>query len=383
MGQQATSLLTPCVIRGKHGLQGEREKLTTYLKRAEALIAEPEKLERECDFHFRRAGLDADGALRRVELRRLLWTFAHSLGSTELTWESIEALAVVGTLEPHVPVVTSAQFFRCVLKTVHLVAAELRRKVTEVDARLQQPNRQVAASASGAGFAPPRPANPWAVLAEQEGSGAADSASSRSSSRSSISASSSQAQAEPQAPPRHKGVGKGKHRPADRLAANPGKGQSGEPLHLAPFQPAPGGSIDEVAPVNGMMVLVLSNEGTFDPQRLFVGHGMLMLSDPSEAAPTLAQRLLGADGRTAFDLSLLEFVASGEDITRTPVAPVLPSFAELGQPDRQGLDRVLVLGFADDEALCLLFETCEDCDLCHEAVTTEGAGAQEEEQKDG
>ena len=34
-----------------------------------------------------------------------------------------------------------------------------------------------------------------------------------------------------------------------------------------------------VAAIEGMLAMVLSNEGGFDPQRLYVGQGMLVLSD--------------------------------------------------------------------------------------------------------
>lgn len=54
------------------------------------------------------------------------------------------------------------------------------------------------------------------------------------------------------------------------------------PAETPLFLPAPGGSPDDAALVNGMTALVLSNEGTFDPQRLFVGSGILELSDPTQ-----------------------------------------------------------------------------------------------------
>merc|ERR1740123_1179192 len=119
--------------------EGELQHCVEYLRRVDTLLAEPEKLESECDFHFQRAGIDAHGDMRRIELRRVLWTFARHLGSTELTWEAIEAAAVVGTLEPRVPVVTRAEFYRCVLKTVHLVGFELRRRVGQAEALRPSP----------------------------------------------------------------------------------------------------------------------------------------------------------------------------------------------------------------------------------------------------
>ncbi|CAJ1427148.1 unnamed protein product [Effrenium voratum] len=88
MGQQAASF-APCVARQKESQNPKQ--LAEYLQRVERLLLDTETLQRECDAHFRRVGLDAHGTMRRVELRRLLWTFAHSLGSSELTWEAIEA----------------------------------------------------------------------------------------------------------------------------------------------------------------------------------------------------------------------------------------------------------------------------------------------------
>jgi len=363
MGQQASSFLTPCVARGKHDLDGDTLRC---LKRAEALLAEPEKLERECDFHFRRTGLDAHGDLRRVELRRLLWTIAHSLGSTELTWEAIEAAAVVGTLEPHVPVVTRAEFFRCVLKTVHLVAAELRRK-----AELQQSGGQPAVPAVPAKAAPsvPRSANPWAALAERHG-GAAAAAMSSSSRSTSPTCSSGISEVPSSGKGKDKGKGKGKGKGAGKSKREEPSagGLAEEPFTLPLFLPAPGGSPDEAATINGMTAKILSNEGTLDPQRLFVGRGMLELSD-LEAKACMTQRLLCADGRTAFDLTLLEAALSGKDILRSPVAQLLPSAALEGE----ALNCVLVLSFSGDEVLCLWFATTEDCELCHNAVMAEAA----------
>jgi len=374
MGQQAGALLTPCVVRGKPGAPKSREDFVACLRRVEGLITVPEKLEAECEFHFRRAGLDAHGTLRRVELRRLLWTFAHSLGSTELTWEAIEASAVAGTVEPHVPVVTSAEFFRCVLKTVHLVSAELRRKVAEADAHQQQ--LRAATPAAGAG--PATQGSPrTATAGQQSGASEGSASSSRSSSPGPPSADPPE-EAEPEAPPSGKGSGKGRPPPRAREppeAPMPAEGLAGlQGTSALPFfRPAPGGSPDEEAPVNGMTAMVLSNEGTFDKRRLFVGHGVLVLNEPSEAAPSLAQRLLGgSDESMAFDLSQLEYAASGEDIARTPLAMLLRGV--LG-PEEEELECILAMGFAGDEVLCLQFATPKDCDLCRRAVTTEGVGA--------
>mmetsp|Transcript_28173 Transcript_28173/g.80822 ORF Transcript_28173/g.80822 Transcript_28173/m.80822 type:complete len:121 (-) Transcript_28173:140-502(-) len=120
-----------------------------------------------------------------------------------------------------------------------------------------------------------------------------------------------------------------------------------------------------------MTVMVLSNEGAFDTQRLFVGQGMLGLSSPGDDGHGPEQPWGGGEGGSAFDLSLLEIAASGEDIADTPLAPLISSIAV----PAQGLDRMLVLGFSGDEALCLWFATPDDCDLCHRAVLTEGAEA--------
>mmetsp|Transcript_18906 Transcript_18906/g.59432 ORF Transcript_18906/g.59432 Transcript_18906/m.59432 type:complete len:360 (-) Transcript_18906:15-1094(-) len=353
MGQQAGALLTPCVVRGKTS-SSSRDGLVANLKRVEALLAQPEKLESECDFHFRRAGLDAHGTLRRLELRRLLWTFAHGLGSEELTWEAIEAAAVAGTLEPHVPVVTGAEFYRCVLKTVHLVAAELQRKVAEADARQR------------AREAPQRPQTRWATLEKRKDVASEDSDSSRSSSPAPKPAAPCEPEAEFSG---SKGAGKGQTpppRPPETKAPQ-------EPLALPLFRPAPGGSEEEAAPVNGMTAMVLSNEGTFDAQRLFVGRGTLVLSDPERPEPGVAQRLLGSDERSAFDLSLLEFAAPGDGVVRTPLAAMLQ-----GLPLPSGeLERLLVLGFAGEDVLCLWFPTPQDCDLCRRAVEGEGAAARD------
>lgn len=355
MGQRAS--LTSCVVRGKER-EGDGQGLVANLRRAEALIAAPEKLEHECDFHFGRAGLDANGDLRRVELRRLLWTFAHGLGSTELTWEAIEATAVVGTIEPHVPVVTRSEFFRCVLKTVHLVAAELHRKVEEEAARrLLLEEHMMASSMAGSRSGS---TNPWAALAERHGRSGASSSSSRSPSLASASSGTTNAdhedeeevEAQTEAP--SKGKGKGKR--AEGARPRP------EPVTTPLFLPAPGGSQHEVAPVNGMTAMVLSNEGTFDPQRLFVGGGMMELNDPAQPA---------AGGNSAFDLALLEYAATGDEISSLPVAPLLPAFAVRGK----ALDRMLVLGFAGDDALCLWFATLEDCELCRNVLASEGAEA--------
>mmetsp|Transcript_26527 Transcript_26527/g.85826 ORF Transcript_26527/g.85826 Transcript_26527/m.85826 type:complete len:619 (-) Transcript_26527:2420-4276(-) len=172
MGQQTSASFTPFTAWKKKETEADLEQLAFRLRQTEAMLADPDKLARDCDFHFGRAGLDARGELRRVELRRLLWTFAHSLGSSDLTWEAIEASAVIGTVEPHVPSVTQDQFFRCTLKTVHLVAAELRDKHREMEGRIRlQYARQ---------HGDLRSAGPW--VGQKQGSPPSPSASSRGSS---------------------------------------------------------------------------------------------------------------------------------------------------------------------------------------------------------
>ncbi|CAJ1341347.1 unnamed protein product [Effrenium voratum] len=174
MGQQAASF-APCVARQKESQNPKQ--LAEYLQRVERLLLDTETLQRECDAHFKRVGLDAHGTMRRVELRRLLWTFAHSLGSSELTWEAIEAFAVTGTLEANMPVVTREEFFRCVTKTVHLVAAELRRKLQQVNNKLlprRPPERGSPEShkdrSGPTPKTPGRHSSPWAAMAELSGS---------------------------------------------------------------------------------------------------------------------------------------------------------------------------------------------------------------------
>ncbi|CAK0901541.1 unnamed protein product [Prorocentrum cordatum] len=113
--------------------------------------------------------------LRRGGLRdkRLLWTFAHGMGSEALTWEAIEAAAVVGTVEPQVPVVTRPEFFRCALKTVHLVAAELRERSRELDQRIAEERAAMMGTAPGAPLGPdglPIPRRPPAAYAGPRGS---------------------------------------------------------------------------------------------------------------------------------------------------------------------------------------------------------------------
>mmetsp|Transcript_98373 Transcript_98373/g.195027 ORF Transcript_98373/g.195027 Transcript_98373/m.195027 type:complete len:368 (+) Transcript_98373:141-1244(+) len=358
MGQQVSP--GTCVSRGKLSGPGANESLTMQLKRAEALMALPERLETECDFQFQRAGLDAHGELRRVELRRLLWTFAHGLGSTELTWQAIEDAAVAGTIEPHVPVVNRAEFFRCVLKTVHLVAAELRGRIEEEkEASLRQ--KELLGSADSS--------SPWSALAHQHthaARAASSSCSSRSASPASVSSRQSEASFEdgevvPQS------TGKEEHA---YTVGSPGEEQSAAatstfaqpPPETPLFLPAPGGSSDDAALINGMTAMVLSNEGTFDPQSLFIGSGILELSDVTQ--PASETRHILREGHSTFDLTLLDSACCGSEITQLPIAQLIPAYAMRSN----SLDRMLVLGFAGDEALCLWFTTVQDCELCVSAL---------------
>ncbi|CAE8704662.1 unnamed protein product, partial [Polarella glacialis] len=135
------------------------------------------------------------------------------------------------------------------------------------------------------------------------------------------------------------------------------------------FSPAPGGlPEDAAADVNSMVAFVLNKDGAFDPQRLFVGNGLLVLSDPHQVEPDFARRFLGADGRTAFDLSVLESAVRGEAILGTPLIGLLP-----GQVvrSRDAVSRLLVLGFAAGAALVMLLESEQDCELCCDTAIAE------------
>lgn len=385
---------------GKGGLHDQRARLIEQLQRVNELLAQPDTLQRECDFHFKRAGLDAHGQMRRVELRRVLWTFAHGLGSTELTWEGIEAAAVVGTLEPHIPAATHSEFFRCVLKTVHLVAAELQKQINAIDAhfQLEEDHKRLATGAMRASAAasaaaasalescghehtqddvdahaahvpgPPshdaQCGNPFVAEAgsveEQFYHDSTDE--------------------EGEAGHAHRGMemlGRNGRLPCDGAnhawqneMEHEAKGASQEGLL---FAPADGGAPEEVAPcINGMMALVLSNEGSFDPHRLFVGSGVLVLGDPEYPAPAFAGEFIIADGHSAFDLGFLESAVTGRALAHSPEASLLPEFAVRG---KQSLDRMLVLTFEAGEALALWFNAPEDCALCLEAVRREVGGA--------
>jgi len=371
MGAQVAGALVPGVARQQEDLEEERQALLTHLQRASLLLADPLQLENECEFHFQRAGLDANGHMRRIELRRLLWTFAHHLGSTDLTWEKIEAAAVVGTIDPQIPVVAKDQFFRCVLKTVHLVDAELRQKIAEVEERTRPPEPKVVARPAPA----PRDsrASPWGALARQHGAA--------SSSSSSAVSSDAEDSDDPASRPRGPGaLPPGRPRPGAEAggcatqgappAAAVSRAVPAAPQPVA-FTPAPNSTPDDIAamaPVNGMMAMVLNNEGAFDPQRIFVTGGSLMLSDPSEPGPSSVQRLMCFDGRSSFELALLEVAVCGEEIRPLPIAQILPNYVVRSQ---ESLARMLVLAFQTGEALCLWFASPEDCEFCRDAIASE------------
>eukprot|EP00747_Dinoflagellata_sp_TGD_P171126 gnl/TRDRNA2_/TRDRNA2_204420_c0_seq1.p1 gnl/TRDRNA2_/TRDRNA2_204420_c0~~gnl/TRDRNA2_/TRDRNA2_204420_c0_seq1.p1 ORF type:complete len:452 (+),score=89.46 gnl/TRDRNA2_/TRDRNA2_204420_c0_seq1:27-1358(+) len=413
VGKQFANALTPCVTRNRDSDPfEERAQIMMYLQRVDALLEEHEKLQKECDFHFQRAGLDANGDMRRVELRRLLWTFAHHLGSTELTWEVIEASAVVGTLDPHIPVVTRDQFYRCVLKTVHLVAAELNRKGAELDERArqrelatakakgwQQSNSPAAQSAAANGNYNQLRTNPWAAFGMK-----ADSQKSlrknRSDSSSSSSVSYSEGEEEEEedigqpvatrapAPKRGpaprpaaaKAAAAGSHPQSSRADVwdgdRPKAVQTGARLgETAVFTPAGGGGPDDTALVNGMMAMLLSHDGNFEPQRLFVGEGSIVLTDPCAAGTESVNNFFCSSGKCAFDLALLEAAVSGEELRSSPATQLLPGYAMRA---RESLDRMLVLSFAGGEACCIWFSGPEDCDYCRDAVRSEAVRARRE-----
>ncbi|CAE7544558.1 unnamed protein product [Symbiodinium natans] len=361
MGQQAAKSFAPCVVRGKgNGPEGDQQQLTVCIQRVERLLSDTETLKRECDAHFRRAGLDAHGAMRRVELRRLLWTFAHSLGSTELTWEAIEAFAVTGTLEASVPVVTEDEFYRCVTKTVHLVAAELRRKLQEAEAKLhptpQRPPMQVHRESSATPKTPSRHSTPWAALAELSGSDAESPVSSQASHGSQVEEKLAGATAQEHLVVQDVIEQKSFFRPAPWEF----EGQSAPDQCLQTHQDTPG--------VNGMTVLVLSNEGSFDPHSLLVKGGMLVLSSPVAEARTGLGMFAASDGSNSFDLSLLETIVCGAAVAHTPAAAMIPGVV---WKTPESTARTVVLFFAAETALCLWFQEVHHCTLCCEALRNE------------
>jgi len=272
-----------------------------------------------------------------VELRRLLWTFSHALGSTELTWEAIEASAVIGTLEPHVPVVTLDEFFRCVLKTVHLVVAELRRKAER--------------------FAPR--ATPWACLAEMNDKGRGD-ASSRSSSCSPPPSQASEpaedvTEGHPSSelPSEHES-------PVQRdLPHSQRDSYEGASI----FQPAPDTSQDPSV-IDRLQVMLLSSHGIFDAQHVSLDRGHLILTDPDDE-PTFMQRVLGSSSQVYVDLSTLKDTYFDVEVLNSPAASMLPTE---GCP----LDRVIVFTFGSEhEVLCFCMPSVSDRDALLLAVQTQ------------
>lgn len=404
MGQQAAKALAPCVSRQKLDPQAERDQLQSNLKRVEDLLADPATLKQECDCHFRRAGSNAHGEMRRVELRRLLYTFAHSLGSTELTWEAIEANAVIGTLDSQTPVVTREEFFRCVTKTVHLVAAELRRNLQEVEARLSRP-RPKALLAASPPQRPPlpvaceqrlplpkedhgrggqeepcegrKPVSPWAALAQmQNKEGAFPEASSYTSSEGEEQVfEDDEEAAQPQSlfrpSPFIGDRDRSQETEVEAAAVVPsgGRGAVFRPsLEKAPaaapsggygavFRPSPKKEEDDQE--EGLIALVLSSEGSFDAHRFAVGTGMLSLSRLGKEGEI--------DASTAYDLSLLELAVAGEAVLDTPAALLVPSFARTPE----SIQRLLVLGFDGGAVLCMWFQALEGSARCLAQVLAE------------
>jgi hypothetical protein len=269
--------------------------------------------------------------MRRIELRRLLWTFAHHLGSEELTWEQIEVAAVVGTVEPHVPVVTQAEFFRCVYKTVHLVAAELRKRldafgpVRENGYKTQQ--QQLRA-----------PVKEGVQPEEDSGEDEDDDDDDESGPQGNGPIEVPLFSPAPESPVPH----------------------TKEPMVEA-FDPAPGGTGDDMLLVNGMMAMTLSVEGSFDPQRLFITRGQLILREPEE----------NSKKGHALDLRDMITATVGESIAHSPFRALLPSYVK----DVEALHRMLVLEFEESEVVCLWFPTPEDCNRCLQALMEEAERA--------
>lgn len=393
MGQQAAAF-APCVarVKGDNGSQ-DPQQLAVSLEKVEKLLLDTETLQRECDAHFRRAGLDAHGTMRRVELRRLLWTFAHSLGSTELTWEAIEAFAVTGTLEANVPVVTKEEFFRCVTKTVHLVASELRRKLQEVENKLRPlPRRPPERAPEQSGPTPKTPgrhSSPWAAMAELSGS---EEESPLSSSRSANGPEAEPEQAPPEdaifrpAPcgpcgPCAPCAPEEKH-PACPVAheaheaPRPVEADETEPEAESFFRPAPEPQAPHVVKSNNdMIVLVLSSEGNFDPQRLALESGSLLLGPMEEANGALSSFFGVSDNRSAFDLSFLEMLLRGSAIARSPAARMIPGVV---WKTPESIARTVMLCFPEGSALCMWFQETEHCAACCKAILEEAlaSGAQ-------
>lgn len=365
MGQAADS-----GAKAQQDSQRELANCRARLERVERLLAEPEQLEKECNFQFQRAPLDSHGDMRRIELRRLLWTFANHLGAEELTWETIEVAAVVGTVEPQVPVVTRAEFYRCVLKTVHLVGAELRGRADKAHAALQHRAKNLADGQMPADKAPLRPPlRPPPRSAEQGSESSEDGTEDESDEQE------NQQDAEVSTVPMFLPAPAGEpalHAEApEELLAPPGSlprsnaphhGHIALPDEAQIFSPAPGGGGDDAAAIHGMMALTLNTEATFDPQRITVSRGLLMLRDPED------------NGQQAFDLRSLDTMDTGESIANSASATLLPGYVR----NAESLERMLMLAFDGDEALCLWFNTADDCRLCLDAIKDEAIKALDE-----
>lgn len=321
--------------------QHQYQELGKRLHHVDSLLAAPEQLERESNSQFQRAPLDSHGCMRRIELRRLLWTFAHHLGAEELTWESIEVAAVVGTIEPNVPVVNQDEFFRCVYKTVHLVAAELRKRLEKFGPisynvnHIIPPNGIKLQQGQPGTLRPPRRED---ESDEESGDEEDDDDDENASGDGPI-----EVPLFSPAPPS----------PATHII---------EPK-IETFDPAPGGIGDDTLRVNGMMAMTLSVEGTFEPQRLFIRNGQLVLRDPDE----------NSKGKQALDLRDMITATVGEPIAHSPFRSLLPGYVR----DADALNRMLVLEFDESEVLCLWFPTPEDCNRCLQALKDEAERALE------
>lgn len=334
---------------GQHSSQAEPyrqeqqfQQLGTRLKRVDELLASPEQLERESNLQFQRAPLDSHGCMRRIEMRRLLWTFAHHLGSEELTWEAIEVAAVVGTIEPNVPVVTQAEFFRCVYKTVHLVGAELRKRLEKIE-----PGSRTCHV----------PGNSPKVEQRQQQHLVRDGV--ESDEESGDDEEEDDDDDEYEAGPHSTG-------PIEVPLFSPApESPRSHPIEstIEAFDPAPGGIGDDMLLVNGMMAMTLSVEGSFDPQRLFINRGHLVIRDPDE----------NSRGRQTLDLRDMVTATTGEAIAHSPFQRLLPGYVK----DADALNRMLVLEFEESEVLCLWFSTPEDCSRCLQALKEEAERALE------
>jgi len=344
--------------------------LSACLQHVDSLLAHPAKLETESNFYFNRAALDSHGDMRRIELRRMLWTLAQQLGSTDLTWEDIEAQAVVGTVDPQVPIVSQSEFFHCVLKTLHLVAAELRVKLVVLEEAL------------GMNLAMPLPSSTLPIVDSQIKQPSDGDASvvfcptGECTAEENISKDNEHDDFCPASVPSTTPAMSAVFSPAAPPSQVPLFHPAAAPARKALFSPAPGVSGDELAPINGMIAMVLNNDGSFDPQRLFVGSGVLSLSDPRDAAPSIRERFFGTAGasRLSFNLSQLVSVSKGEAIGRTPVVAWLPNY---GARTKESLERMVVFSFAEGNVMCIWFSSDADCELCSEAVIREAYSARE------